>query len=213
MEHSPLNPPKAFAQGVLPARLLLVLTALIALAGCFSSPKPPPAPIVIEAPKPPPPPPPPPPPTLIRASVIASADVNPDAQGRPSPIVVKVFELKSLAAFEGADFFSLFDKDSATLGPEMNARDEFTLTPGTQRTIERKAGSETRFLALVAAYRDLGRAAWRTSVPVSANDLNHVTFRLDAHRVAGSFQAERQAPVAPPPLAAPAAPVPPAPRR
>ena len=75
----------------------------------------------------------PPAPTAIRADIVATADVNPDARGRPSPVVVKVFELKSLAAFETADFFSLFDKDKETLGGELLARDEFSLIPGDKR--------------------------------------------------------------------------------
>jgi predicted component of type VI protein secretion system len=52
---------------------LLALT----IAGCFR-----------KAPKPPPPPPP------TKAAIVVSADVNPDSAGRPSPIVVRLYQLK-----------------------------------------------------------------------------------------------------------------------
>ena len=56
----------------------------------------------------------PPKPTVVSATLIATATVNPDAHKRPSPLVVRVYELKSAAAFDAADFVSLFERDQAT---------------------------------------------------------------------------------------------------
>jgi type VI secretion system protein VasD len=122
-------------------------------------------------------------PTAIRADVVAGADVNPDARGRPSPVVVKVFELKSLAAFEAADFFSLFEKDKETLGGELLARDELSLVPGAKREFVREAKPDTRFLGVVAGYRDLERSTWRAAVPVPAQKTTSVIVRLEARKV------------------------------
>jgi len=183
----------------LPARIMCALIPLlIGINSCslFKAP----APINIEIPKPPAPPPPPPPPlpaTRIHATVIAATDVNPDRHGRPSPIVVKVYELKSLAAFDAADFFSLFERDAATLGSGMNARDDFVLLPGSAQTLERSVDASTRFLAIVAGYRDLEGTLWRGSTPVHPHQSNRVTFRLDATRVSASFQSIAQDATAP----------------
>jgi len=53
-------------------------------------------------------------PTLVQGSIKAAPTTNTDPRGRPSPIVVRVYELKSISAFNNADFFSRFDKDSET---------------------------------------------------------------------------------------------------
>ncbi|MBS1135067.1 MAG: type secretion system-associated lipoprotein [Burkholderiaceae bacterium] len=58
-------------------------------------------------------------PVVVKLTIEASADANPDTRGRPSPVTVKLFELKSSASFEKADFFSLFDRERETLGPEL----------------------------------------------------------------------------------------------
>ena len=60
-------------------------------------------------------PPPPPPPVIseIQLTVVAGPDVNPDARKRASPVLVRIYALKSAAPFEAADFFSLFEKDTA----------------------------------------------------------------------------------------------------
>jgi type VI secretion system protein VasD len=122
-------------------------------------------------------------PTAIRADIVAGADVNPDARGRPSPVVVKVFELKSLAAFEAADFFSLFEKDKDTLGGELLARDELSLVPGAKQALARELKPETRYVGVVAGYRDLERSTWRAAVPVPPQKTTTLVVRLESRKV------------------------------
>ncbi len=47
--------------------------------------------------------------TEIEATFRAAADLNPDYQGNPSPLVVRFYELKSPTAFNNAGFFDLYD--------------------------------------------------------------------------------------------------------
>jgi len=93
--------------------------------------------------------------------IAAGADANPDATGRPSPVVVRVYQLKTDASFNGAEFFALFDDDKKVLGAELISRDEFVLTPAERRTIEVVVSDETRFVGAIAAYRDIGHSQWR----------------------------------------------------
>ena len=68
-------------------------------------------------------PPPPPKPTLVSGSIKASAGLNPSVTGRASPLQVRVYELKAPAAFNAADFMSLYQGDQGALGADMVARD------------------------------------------------------------------------------------------
>ena len=99
----------------------------------------------------------PPKPRALVLDVQASSTINPDWRGRPSPVVVRIYELRSAAPFETADFVSLYEKDRSVLGAEIVARDEFVLSPGESKSIRREAG-ESKFLAVMAAFRDLARA-------------------------------------------------------
>ena len=142
------------------ARMAISLSIVLA-AGCASAPKP----------------------TVVKGTIAASANVNPDDRGRPSPIVMKVFELKSLAAFQGADFFSVFDKDKETLGAELAAREEFTLVPNERKEFSRQVQADTRYLGAVAAFRDLERSRWRASTAIPANKLSVVVIQLEGNQV------------------------------
>ncbi|AKJ28868.1 type VI secretion system lipoprotein TssJ [Caldimonas brevitalea] len=100
-------------------------------------------------------------PTRVEVQLAGNALLNPDSRNRPSPAMVRVYELKTPAAFESADFFSLFDKDRETLAADLNARDEFVLQPGQTLSFKRDTKPDTRYVAVMVAYRDLEHARWR----------------------------------------------------
>jgi type VI secretion system protein VasD len=104
-------------------------------------------------------------------TIFVSADTNPDATGRPSPVVVRVYQLKADAVFSGADFFALFDDDQKVLGADLISRDEFTLAPAEQRRIDVTVSGETRWLGAIAAFRDIRNAQWRVLMPASRRSL------------------------------------------
>ena len=129
------------------------------------------------------PPPPPPPPTIVNVTVSATADVNPNAAGRPSPTVVRVYYLVSDKTFQEADFFQLFEQESGTLGADLAARDEITISPGENKSVDREVRSDVRFLGLVASYRDIESAVWRGIVAVPPNQTTAVAANLSVNAV------------------------------
>jgi type VI secretion system protein VasD len=96
-------------------------------------------------------------------SLIAQEMLNKNEQGRAAPLLVKVYELKSEAAFEAADFFDLQKNDRNVLQQDLLARDEFILRPGDTRRIYRNTHPETKVLGFIAEFRDLPRSVWRVS--------------------------------------------------
>ncbi|MDH0867810.1 type VI secretion system lipoprotein TssJ [Mitsuaria sp. GD03876] len=126
---------------------------------------------------------------LTRGTIQASAQLNPSVTKRPSPLLVRVYELKSANAFNSADFISLYQKDQAELGAEMVAREEMTLQPGETRPIAKKTLSpETRFIAVFGAYRDLEHARWRAVVPVVVGKKQEVLIQADELSVSASVK-------------------------
>ena len=114
----------------------------------------------------PPKPPPPPPPVILTLSLSASADVNPDSKNEPSPVVVRLYQLKDDAAFKDADIYALFDTEQATLGAALAAREEYELAPLEHRSLSIRPPPEVRFFGVVAAYRDIRNAQWRAELGV-----------------------------------------------
>ena len=120
---------------------------------------------------------PPPKPASVTGTVEASAQVNPSASKRPSPLLIRIYELKSAATFNAADFMSLYQRDQAEIGGDLLAKEEFVLNPGETKAFAKTLAPDTRFLGVVAAYRDLEHAKWRTSVAVLPNQPQKVTVK------------------------------------
>jgi type VI secretion system protein VasD len=115
----------------------------------------------------------------LEMTLAAGGQLNPNAQRRPSPVVVRVFDLKTPATFEAANFDGLFERDRETLAAELVARDEFVLNPGEGKKIERKLAPETKVLGVAVAFRELERATWRTTVALKPNAKNRINVALD----------------------------------
>lgn len=130
-------------------------------------------------------PPPPPPPVIseIQLTVVAGPDVNPDARKRASPVLVRIYALKSAAPFEAADFFSLFEKDTATLGAELVQREEFLLRPGEEKALALKFGPEVKSIGVMVAYRDLERARWRDVHAIAIGKPAELKVRLSGSQI------------------------------
>ena len=128
----------------------------------------------------------PPKPTAVRATLTAAAGVNPDVHQRPSPVVVRIFELKATGLFDAASFVAVYQNDTAALGAELVAKEEFVLRPGEKRTWEKTLGPETRFVGVIAAFRDIDRAQWKTTLAVKPNATNVMTLNIDEVAVGGT---------------------------
>lgn len=108
--------------------------------------------------------PPPKKPQVLKLSVAVSADANPDGQKRPSPIVIRIYQLKDDAAFKDADFFALYDKEQGTLAASLVSRQEFEVAPGAEKVVDYELSLDARFVGVAAAYRNIRDANWRAEI-------------------------------------------------
>jgi len=127
-------------------------------------------------------------PTKISTQVLVSFDTNPDANGRPSPLVVRIYELKSNNIFDTADFYKLYDEEEATLGGDLLSREEFEFSPGGGREITHKVHDQARYLGVIAAYRNIDQARWRASTALKLNKKNSSIIRIGKQTVTINHQ-------------------------
>ena len=122
-------------------------------------------------------------PPLLQGSIKTDPKANPDVRGRPSPVVVRIYELKSIGAFNSADFFSLFEKESEALAGDLVGREEVELTPSETRPYKRQLQPDTKFIGVVAAFRDLENSRWRQTAALPAKKNVTVTIGIEAKAV------------------------------
>lgn len=110
-------------------------------------------------------------PTPISIAINADTAVNPGEGGQASPIVVRVYELKGIKAFNNASFFD-FDKETETLGADLISSREYEMVPGSSKEYAAKISSEAAYIGVVASFRDIQSAKWKDSIELRKEKKN-----------------------------------------
>ena len=113
--------------------------------------------------------------TKVDLRLIAKGDLNLDDNGRPSPLVVRIIELRSAQSFEAAEFFALFQAEQATLGADWVASEEIELKPGDIKDLKIALHPDSQLMAVLGAYRRLDDANWRLVLPFALHEKNQET--------------------------------------
>ena len=125
------------------------------------------------------PPPPPPAPTIANVELSAASNVNATPEGEGAPVAVRIYQLASKAAFEGAEFHRLYDSDTATLGGDLFKKDELLLIPGGSKSLTLNPADNVRALGVFAAYRDFPNVTWRADCDLPAHQTTAVTVTAE----------------------------------
>ena len=97
-------------------------------------------------------------------SIRASETANPDLQGRPSPLQVRIFLHSDPAQIESASFEQLFEFGNLTsISDPLFVK---ILKPGSEERFDISIEPQHKVLAIAAAYRDIGRAKWLHTIAI-----------------------------------------------
>ncbi|HET7868461.1 MAG TPA: type VI secretion system lipoprotein TssJ [Burkholderiaceae bacterium] len=117
--------------------------------------------------------------TSVSARITAAPGLNADTRKRPSPLVLRVYELAGRNAFDTSDFVSLYERDKDTLAADLVTRDELVLQPGEVREWKKTLAPQTRFIAVIGAYREIERANWRAVLPIKTVARNALVIQAE----------------------------------
>jgi len=115
--------------------------------------------------------------------VTATADVNPDMQGRPSPVILHIMVLNSTEQFNRLDYMSLTQPSGSALGAELLSKNRLVLQPGESKALPMELNPMTTDIGLVAGFRDIDNATWRKVVPITQGDTKGISITLEQTQI------------------------------
>ena len=118
----------------------------------------------------------------LELRITTTADLNPDIDSRPSPIVLHILQLTDTVAFDGASYVELTRDNASALGSDALSKTEVNLVPGDFREVDLILHDQTAHLGFVAGYRN-AEAKWRISEPVRPGKTDWIAIRLDSTAV------------------------------
>ena len=104
-------------------------------------------------------------PIPLEITLGALENVNPTEDGRPSPVVVRVFELANDSRFQIADYYELMAQGAVSLEGDVLSSEEHILIPGEVRLVRKRASLQSKYLGIVAGYRNTA-SVWRAITPL-----------------------------------------------
>lgn len=118
--------------------------------------------------------------TSAKLTFKADSNVNLDYDGRPSPLVIRVFKLADNRQFEREDFLSLYEQADKRLGDDLQGTIKLKeIAPGEQRNESIELLPETRFLGVLAEYSDFEDAKTMLVLPIRAHNKNDFTVLVN----------------------------------
>lgn len=112
-------------------------------------------------------------------SISATIDVNPDSAGRPSPLVLRIYELSAVGAFQNSSFFPIYEDDAAVLGRDLISQESLTIKPLDLKKHTIALDKDTRFIGVIAAFSSIDNAQWKTVVSIDQNTTNDLTIKAE----------------------------------
>lgn len=110
----------------------------------------------------------------------ASDDINPDSSGRASPVVIRVYELRSVDTFRSAGFFDLYDEPDSVLNEDLLAMEEVVLRPELVEKLPTMTLNEnTRYLGIVAAFQNIDQAEWKMILDANPKGYKDIKIAVD----------------------------------
>ena len=110
--------------------------------------------------------------------ISTTADVNPDIESRPSPIVLHVLQLTDIVAFNGATYFELTRDDATALGSDALSKTEIVLTPGDSKELVLELNPTAAYLGFVAGYRDIDNSRWQVAEKIEPGKTDWIAVNL-----------------------------------
>ena len=117
-------------------------------------------------------------------NIRAAHYLNPDINGSAQPVMISVYELKTPVEFNQASYQALTNNAAQALGSSLIDKQYVEIQPGIDQTLSQTVTVNTRYLGIVAAYRNIDQATWRSVLTVPAGHRQiHINVNLESQNL------------------------------
>lgn len=94
---------------------------------------------------------------VLNVDLAARKSLNPDEAGRATSVAVRVYQLKDRKMVDSATYDDLLKNDRTVLAQDLQSSMAAALNPGASASLAQPMQPETKFVAIVAFYRNPGK--------------------------------------------------------
>lgn len=109
--------------------------------------------------------------------------LNPDTEGKPLSVVMRVYQLTDLERFAATDAETLWSTPEKALGNTLVEAREITLLPGIGQIDQWPLAKSARYVGVAAFFRDEQAARWKVAFDANSLRKDGIWFSSDGLRV------------------------------
>jgi type VI secretion system protein VasD len=99
---------------------------------------------------------------VLNVDLSAREALNPDDAGRSTSLAVRVYQLKDRKMFDGVSYDDLLKKDRTVLAQDLQSSMAAVVNPGGSVSLSQPMQADTKYVAIVAFYRNPGNGdGWK----------------------------------------------------
>ena len=110
--------------------------------------------------------------TDFKLSFIADADINPDDANVSSPVIIRMYELKSTKQFKNANFIDLYERDTEVLGKSMITKQSLkAIKPSEKNERSFVLSKEAAYIGLYVEFLQYEDAKYKVTIPIEQTNV------------------------------------------
>jgi type VI secretion system protein VasD len=120
----------------------------------------------------------------LQLNIAVAANANPDDRGRPSPVVVNIFDLNKPQRFRNADYLALLATPRKILrGDMLGVHRINAIAPGSERTLQLAVDAQANHIGIVAELVDFSSVDARATLALQSHRSNALNLSINANGI------------------------------
>lgn len=107
----------------------------------------------------------------VQVTLQMASDVNPNANGKASPVRVTLYQLALSDEFLASDYLSLSEGKDVELNAQAHKSYDVIMVPGEKKEITLSVNHDITAIGVVTAYRNIAEAQWKAFYIISQKPL------------------------------------------
>ena len=122
--------------------------------------------------------------TSAEFKLVTTQDINPNTDGKASPLVLQVVKLRDARQFKQEDFLNLFEDAKGRLGNDLIEIIKLKeIAPGETRVETLKLTPEVKFIGILGEYIQYNDAKAKAVIEIEPNATTKATLKIEKLKV------------------------------
>lgn len=116
----------------------------------------------------------------LHLNIQAATNINPNINGKPSPLELRVYQLSDNQAFTQADFVQIFNDHQGVLKAELLVTRQLeSIYPGETRKIVQPLAAEAKYIGVIAGFADYREARDKVIYTLTGDRNTPINVNID----------------------------------